>query len=469
MKVRLHKQQVFELNLEPLVGTLTHISGHLPLGLIIDQNRLRGTVHTNCEAMDHVVEIKGQKAELRLEFNICELRQSYTHNNHLQYGYGPNMKAWTGERPTTFKWIFGRPERTQIGTMIEEGILAAKLIQERAKGKPIACLMSGGIDSDGLAYCFHKAGVEFQPINFRYQINQHYINDFDFQFVEPHCQKMGYKKPLSVDIDALDTFSKEQNWLPYVENYFLHQPEFVLLLKGIERVIEMGYFPVLSGTPTLYFPHFWSGPGPDGRFYSPPFLLHDSFFSYHRLFDKMGIDGVGHFMYYTPELFYSQMLNPYLRSLVEANKPTFYDERVEHYRSGGMPVERKPDKYNGFEELYRAYYFATSKMFYGEVDSPTRLTELYFRKAYSLIDIKHLLEFDLEGLSSTPTFDVEYLKTQQLLVPSPTMDIVYLQVLKNQSEPLQKPNGFSAEHMLATSDDARIQEYWEKAKLLLSK
>lgn len=467
MKIRIHHGQTYEFDLLPRVGLVTEITGHLPLGVIIRQNTLVGKIHVNCETAFYTVVIRGEKGVLQIEFNVCEFRESYTHQNHLQYGYGDHLKSWTGSRPTTFKWLFGRPERTNLGSMLEEGILAAKLIQKRANGKPIACLMSGGIDSDALAYCFHEAKVDFQPINFRYSAKQHYINDFDFQFLAPHCQKMGYRQPISIDIDVIDTFNCEKNWIPYVANYHLHRPEFVLLIKGIERAIEMGYFPVLSGTPTLYFPHYWSGPDSNGLFYNPPFLLHDSFFSYHRLFDKLGVDGVGHFMYYTPELFYSQMMNPYLRSLVKANKPTFYDERIEHYRSGGIPVEKKPDKYNGFEDLNRVYYYSTSKMFYGEVGSPVHLTDLYFKKAYSLKEIKHLLEFDIEGLTSSFGFDVDYLKSQQLLIPSPTMDIVYLQILKNQSEPLVKSGGFNAEQLLEGMHDVRIAEYQAKAKRLL--
>ncbi len=465
MKFELFIGDNFEFNFSQKIGELITCTGLLPLGIHLYDNALKGSVHANAEARFYNAKLTGSRGELDIEFNILEKRNSYTHNNHMQYGYGPHMKAWTYDRPTTFKWIFGKPERTQIGNMLEEGIKAAKLIEQKANGKPIALLMSGGIDSDGLAYCFHQAGVAFTPINLRYKVKNHYINDFDFQFVEPLCKKMGYAAPKFIDLDVVDTYLHDKNWMPYVEDYGIHRPEFVLLLKGLEQVIQQGYFPALSGTPTLYFPHYHTGPDANGKFFMPPFLLHDSFFSYHRMFDKYKVEGVGHFMYYTPELFYSQLQNEYVRGLVEKNLPTFYDERVAHYNTGGIVVDRKPDKYNGFEEMYRAFYYATGKMFYGEPTSPCYRTDLHFLKTYSLQGIKQLLEFKLDNLPTGGNLDVAYLKSQQILEPAPTLDIIYLQVLANKMKPVVK-EGFFAELVLDSMSDPKIEAYKEKSKLI---
>lgn len=128
----------------------------------------------------------------------------------------------------------------------EEVYAAARMIADKAKGKPLWVCSSGGIDSEIACRAFFDQGIHFSVLTLEHEggTNQH-----DIRFAVDWCRKRGVKhKIVKIDMPAFLT----QDTGRYMERYPAYHPFRYIQIRLMELVEEMGGYAVLGGGEQVY-------------------------------------------------------------------------------------------------------------------------------------------------------------------------------------------------------------------------
>lgn len=183
----------------------------------------------------------------------------------------------------------------------------------------LSLMVSGGVDSQAMAYAFKNAGVAFAAYFARYPdgLND---NELDtFQFYEEH------QIPIEmVDVDIISFHNVElKGWAKKYQNtspHFLSHMKIASLLPG--TIINSGCILLQYGIGHMG----WNGFGMD------------------RYSQTSGQKVIGYFLNYDPRMVWRSF-----NGNIQKNDMSTYEYKVAAYQALGFPVIPQPDKLHGFE------------------------------------------------------------------------------------------------------------------------
>lgn len=240
----------------------------------------------------------------------------------VKWGFGPTLSQ-TFDPTETFvmDWSGAYPDE-QHRSCLDIAIESARHIYETMP-KPISLLLSGGVDSQAMAYAFKLAGVPFDAYYARYPNGLNDIELDTFSFYRDHDIKVEI-----VDVDIVDFHHNEL--LDWAHRYQNNSPHFLSHMKIASQ------FPgtiLMSGCAVLPYGIGninWSG------------------FGLERYSRISGQPIIGFFLSYDPRLFW-EFYNMQIERDVE--KMTTYEYKVIAYQKGGFPVIPQVAKIHGFERF----------------------------------------------------------------------------------------------------------------------
>lgn len=291
-----------------------------------------------------------------------------------------------------FSTSIGRPERQPEAPLLEARLAARKIAESTSE--PLWLCLSGGVDSECMAWAFLREQVPFRVAILRFK-NE--LNWFDISHAVDFCQRQGLSFEF-FDLDV-DEFYEGGSHQKFATEFRCTSPQLTAHLSLLERIPG---FPVLAwnATAVLY--------RADGKitFGFPS----DLYFCYFRFLRRAQKPGVPFFFLYTPELIYSFLHDPRIQDLIfrpRAGISYNYQLKCDVYRSGGFPIAPRENKWTGFEEVKRHF-----SLKYGEDETAF---DRHFRHPYEQMfptspDVAITLTRDFLFAPSTPK--------QESMVPS---------------------------------------------------
>lgn len=299
----------------------------------------------------------------------------YSEANHLRHGW---LKR-TNHSDLYFVKIGACRRRPEPGFI--EAQRAARLINEKAEGRPIVLCMSGGIDSECMALSFLAARVPFRVAIARFKDD---LNLLDIQAAIEFCRRHDVEFEF-LDYDIEDFFASGRH-LEIGRKYRCRSPQIAV---HIDILLRVDGLPVMAGNPIDIGTH--NGPRP--TLYLPV----EPHASLLRALATEGKAGVPFFFCYTPELIYSFFqTRQFVRDLryferyeclrrhgglwvtrIWALRWLFrrdaYQAKVKKYQQAGFQVQARDQKRTGFEQVKVAVQKKTGAPF------ETAFNELYRR------------------------------------------------------------------------------------------
>lgn len=255
-------------------------------------------------------------------------------DDYIRYGYGPKLVQYDPKQEFRTEVDIRKTKKTYKQACVD----AARRIFDEHVG-PITLLFSGGLDSEIMVRAFHESGVPFQVFTLRFHddLNEHDMRDV--YKLKHELTDVGF---YIMDFDIL-SFFEDGEYKKYVEQYRTTFPELALHLKAIDMV--KGTIPILAGnTPGVAL--FDGVP----NYYLPI----DQFYCYHRFFSLNNMFGVGHFLIYSPDQFYSSITNRKYLDCFRSGAFTYAD-KCKIYQTGGFSHIERTEKYTGFEKIRKMY------------------------------------------------------------------------------------------------------------------
>jgi len=245
-----------------------------------------------------------------------------THNDHFKYSWGENQKRKSSEDKF---WFQLGPCSREPMDFRSECIRAADLIYHSTE-KEIVVQFSGGIDSELICLSFMEAGHPFHARIYRFNNG---LNDYDISYAIKFCKKHNIDYSI-LDFDMISFL--ESDCYPYRKtkfpNPFWSQNfDKALMDRGFGFPIFGEGHPLIGHDPlnkkgvlknqTIHFPgepllpYTW----PNERVVDDDVYL----FMYEPIVETFvwmkenSIDGCTQFYTYTPELFYSYILDDFFQ------------------------------------------------------------------------------------------------------------------------------------------------------------
>ncbi len=225
---------------------------------------------------------------------------------------------------------------------------------EKTYGSDLTLCLSGGADSQAMAWAFVSQNIRPKVSLFRFRRESlgTFFNEEDISYSTAFCEKHSLKINY-IDFD-LDQFYESGDWRDLSTKYECSSPQMVAHFKCLDQVHGV---PVLSwNIPNIY------GSNPK-RIAVPNY----KFFSYLRYFHVNKRPGVPYFFLHNPEIFYAAMSEPswleLFKEYSEDSKNMSYWDKCRLYRSAGFQVINQSNKLTGFEN-YKIHF----QVKYGEND-----------------------------------------------------------------------------------------------------
>lgn len=285
-----------------------------------------------------------------MEFHPSLAKFAHTGSNHLRY----DLKYLSDSlKPDSITIRFGTPKEGFVN-FADEAIAAARLIFQ-SMPKPLYLCLSGGVDSEAMAQVFLMAQVPFTPVIMRFPNR---LNEFDINYAFAFCERHALR-PEVIDLDPLN-FYREGEHFDWCHQYRCRSPHFSVHFK-LAKILNPG---------TSIFP--WQAPtfiplGERNMFTLPE----DHHLAYLRFAQGESLPMVPFFFLYTPNLLKSFFSLPSLKNILATGKVTgdYYELKVSLYNEAGLRVQRRPQKWTGFEKIKKLLQaqFATEMPIYEEL------------------------------------------------------------------------------------------------------
>jgi hypothetical protein len=192
---------------------------------------------------------------------------------------------------------------------------------------PYNLMVSGGIDSQAMIFCWLQSGVDFNIVSARYNTD---MNAHDLEQLQPFATMFGLDIKY-VDIDLIGFLKDEYH--DYATTYRCTSPQICTHMKIAETV---------EGTAVF-----------SGNFIQEgKVFLTDALLGLKRFAEKSERPIVPFFFLESPELAYSLMP---IHSQYSYDETNYYEVKIEAYRDAGFPVIPQTMKFTGFE-LAKDYY-----------------------------------------------------------------------------------------------------------------
>lgn len=243
----------------------------------------------------------------------------------VRFGFGNQLKPHSKTLPFVIDYSGARPHPEGITDPLRLAQEACWRIYMDYPG-PLTLLVSGGVDSQAMAYAFKTAGIPFRAVTVRYNNG---INDYDFK------PSLGFYRRHDIAVETLGldllAFHYDEMW-SFAERYQNHSPHFLTHLKLASMITEGT---VVSAGCIINR----SAPSIGRMDYSA--------FGFERYSRIAGQPMVGYFFTYDPHLVYET-----LRIIPKWTSNDFYYEtKCQLYWDAGFPVYPQSQKLHGFERL----------------------------------------------------------------------------------------------------------------------
>ncbi len=280
----------------------------------------------------------------------------------LRWGFGPDLSDSIDLSSSFTLDMSGACLDEQRRPCIEIAIEDAQHIYETMAG-PISLMVSGGVDSQAMAFAFKKANVPFTAYYARYPDGLNDIELDTFSFYKEHNIPVEI-----VDVDILAFHDNELfQWASLYQNnspHFLSHMKIASLLPGT---------PVSAGC--IVRPHGMGMVGWSG-------------FGLERYSRISGQSMIGYFFNYDARLVGESYVLDCSRNNDSDHLRASYDYKVRSYQKGGFPIHAQVRKLHGFEKLkerFDAVEVSTSARFRYKDKASARPYDLLFR--YPLEDM----------------------------------------------------------------------------------
>lgn len=274
----------------------------------------------------------------------------YTLDDNLQFGYGAGLFNGAQKTEPNSLWC-SYSRATRIPTSFsDECVRTAELVKSQADAhkRPVYVLLSGGLDSEVTAKAFVEAGIDFQPITFRFPNK---LNEHELVYVRKFCDRHGLE-PQYYDLD-IKSWATSQEAKELFVNSQAHFYEMVPHMKLLDVIWhKYGGMPVM-GNGDLFMEQTETG----WQYIEFEYIL--AWFR-HAIHSKI-LGGIGFFQH-TPEMTLAALRDPQMEKIgfgtdVTANT-LLKDGRMAKYvmyRKHWPDLERRP-KFNGGELLHKFYH-----------------------------------------------------------------------------------------------------------------
>jgi hypothetical protein len=283
----------------------------------------------------------------------------YTLDNNLIYGYSgsifnPKNKSSTNSLECYYARATREPEIFK-----EECIITAKILgQEAARLNRIPMIfLSGGLDSEVVVKAFIEAGVDFQPVTFKFKDN---LNQHEIHYVEKFCKRHGIKsRYLEIDIvHWLDTTEAKDMYVDSCCTYSQMLPHMKLMnivwndWQGLP-VMGNGDFYVSRDINPV-----WRMKDKTANQYVWNYVEYEYILAWFRYAVSQHILGGIGFFQHTPEITLSMALDSRIQKVCNNSNPYKMSSRSTKYvvyKDHWPDLEIRP-KWNGGELVANLYY-----------------------------------------------------------------------------------------------------------------
>lgn len=217
----------------------------------------------------------------------------YSHRNTLTFGYGDGVLNESDGTPLSY--TMQRCSREPL-PLKDELIETAKLMQQKANGRPIYLMQSGGLDSEVMICSFIDAGIPFKTISFRFPNGQ---NEHELEFVR-HLSEAKQLDTQFYDIDMVNWVraSEAQDWFKLSNCWEIAMLPHMKLMHHIW--FELGGMPVLGGGDVVIIKN-------QGQWM---YSKYEYILAWYWFCAKMGIDAGVAFFQHTPEVTLAMLRQP---------------------------------------------------------------------------------------------------------------------------------------------------------------
>jgi hypothetical protein len=273
----------------------------------------------------------------------------YSLDNNLVFTYDGRPFDWS--QGGKFACSYAKATRP-ANDFQTECHLTARLLKDEAdlRGRTPRVFLSGGLDSHVLALTMMEAGIDPNPITFRFK---HGLNDHEMCHVESFAKRHGLDVEY-VDLDIaefMNSSEAEQIALEARCEYFIMLPH----MKLMDHVWETGGLPIV-GNGDFYaykIPSFkWRVTG-EGPKFVWKYIEYEYMFTWLRHAITHGILGSFAFFQHTPEITLSMLNEPLIDDCVNGRlhgKMSTRSTKYEVYIKYWPEFERRP-KYGGGEKI----------------------------------------------------------------------------------------------------------------------
>ena len=287
----------------------------------------------------------------------------------LKFDWNGNADLWGYKENLAFR-VDARNIVKTYKPALEESLNLIYKIRDTLP-PPYYLMLSGGTDSQAMLYAWHKSGIPYIPVSFRYN---KYYNTHDLNNLYTYSKNLGVEVKF-IDIDYFKFL--ENDLIKYATDYVCNSPQITFHMKFVEHINDGTC--IFSGNPMDVF---LAPPEERLEFFETPLTY--TVLGLERFRQRTGRSLVPYFFQSCPKLAYSFGISFYNSKNIVA-KYRLRDNALKFlaYIDSGFKVVSTA-KFSGFEKF--KYFFDNKpvsfsfqdKLFFSKFPSP-RTFDLLFR------------------------------------------------------------------------------------------
>lgn len=243
-------------------------------------------------------------------------------------------------------------------------------IEEIKKLKNVVVPMSGGVDSECVAYACVRGNIAFEPAIVEYYYDGMLINEYDIKYAFDFCKC--HKLVPTVYKLNFNNFFEQSEYLKYAIEYKVVSPQLCCHMWLMSQYTNMNKALVFNGDVMPPIKH-----GVDGKYDIPhmPYM----YYSYHRFLLNNNMTGIGGLATHSDDII-SAFIKVMTKNYKDLYKLEPYNRKCTIYKLAGFNVDPKPKKFTGFETMKK---MCTEKS--GRTDGRCHFDETYRMPLYNMI------------------------------------------------------------------------------------